>query len=151
MLRHRPVLNVIMLIFGAVMLGPLLIPVSAFAEPVVPPVTPERFIERYEASKQGATVAKVEAYGQEALKLKGAERLTRLLYVVEVLQGLEVPETYKKWFNLSNRIALDERQNRFIAIFAIMRAEEDYFSHVGDVKYYDLINNYTKLTLKQLD
>lgn len=144
MLRHRPVLNVIMLIFGAVMLGVLLIPVSAFAEPVVTPMSPERFIERYEASKQGATVAKIEAYGQEALKLKGTERLTRLLYVVEVLQGLEVSETYKKWFNLANGIALDERQDRFIAIFAIIRAEEDYFSHQGDIKYYNFINNYTK-------
>ncbi|MEY4255273.1 MAG: hypothetical protein RLZZ141_500 [Pseudomonadota bacterium] len=143
-MRHRPVIYVIMVIFGMLSLGSWASPMSATAEPASSPATPERFIERYEASKQGATVAKVEAYGQEALKLKGTERLTRLLYVVDVLRGLEVSATYGKWLKISNKIAVEENQPRFIAIFNIIKAEDDYFIHSNDVSYYNIIDNYTK-------
>jgi len=144
MLRRWSVLYVISLIVGMAILGSAVVPISATAESVPIPMTPERFIERYEASKQGASIARVEAYGQQALKLKGTERLTRLLDVVDVLQGLQVPEAYEKWYNISNKIAFDEKQDRFIAIFSLIRLEEEYFSRNGDIKYYNLINKYTK-------
>ena len=143
MLRRWTVLNFILVIVGMTILGGALFPASVMAEPVTSPMTPERFIERYEASKQGASIAKVDEYGEEALKLKGAERLTRLLDVVSLLQTINEPETYKKWYNLSNKIAIDEGQSRYIAIFSMMKAEDDYFSHKGDVKYLNTVNNYT--------
>ncbi len=144
MLRHRPVLYVTMLIFGMLMLGGLMIPASAFAEPVITPMTPAAFIDRYEKSKQGASLAKMEAYGQEALKLRGTERLTRLLYVVDTFGSLSELELYGKWFNIANKIAISEHQDRFKALFDLMKLEEDYFSSNNGIIYYDKINFYTK-------
>ena len=100
MLRHRAVLCVITLIFGMVTLAGLAMPVSASAEPSVAPMTAEAFIDRYEQSKQGASLGKIDAYGQEALKLEGPERLTRLLYIVHTLQSVDEPALYDKWFKI---------------------------------------------------
>lgn len=144
MLRHRAVLCVIILIFGMVTLAGLAIPVSASAEPSVAPMTAEAFIDRYEQSKQGASLGKIDAYGQEALKLQGTERLTRLLYIVHTLQGIDEPALYDRWFEIANKIAISENQDRFISLFKIIKLEDEYFFSNNDKKYYDQIYSYSK-------
>ncbi|MEY4250080.1 MAG: hypothetical protein RJA87_1713 [Pseudomonadota bacterium] len=143
MLHHRSEIKVIMLIFCMMILESTLGPMSAFAEPAVSPMTPMAFIDRYERSKQGASLEKIEAYGQEALKLKGAERLTRLLYVVDTLQGIEEPALYEKWFAIANKIAISENQDRFKSLFNLIKLEDDYFFSNNDPKFYKKINFYT--------
>ena len=79
-----------------------------------------------------ATPAALDAFGQEALKLSGRRRLTRLSYILYTQYYYEDERPYLKWSGILHREAERAHDQRYQDLASLLdMLEKDYHSHAG--------------------